>query len=238
MTDLDVLEPTLTAELAGAGDVAEACALTTARLRQAGLPLVSIYLLSGDLLRCLGVHGYGQLYDGIPPGVGVIGRAFATGTRQHVHVGADDASYRPAAGGVVEELALPLHADGFCVGVLNAESTRGFAPDVVAALAGAAELLSAALTALGGPPAENQAQRLVRYATSLSEATDLPDLAGRLLAAARTVSGLSTAALVSGRGALLLAADGTHAAQLRGLSAHGLAELLPWVSHGRAAGQR
>lgn len=187
------------------------------------------------------MHGYGQLYDGIPPGVGVIGRAFASGTRQHVQVGSPGAAYRPAAGGVVEELALPLHADGVCIGVLNAESTHGFGPGVIRALEGAAEVLSRALTALGGPPAENQAQRLVRYATSLSEAQDLPDLAARLLAAARTVSGLSTAALVSGRGAMLLAADGLRAERLRALKATELAELLPWVSHGassRSSGER
>lgn len=241
MTGLDVLPRALTAELAGAGDVETACALATARLQQAGLPLVSIYLLSGDLLRCLGVHGYGQLYDGIPPGVGVIGRAYATGTRQHVRVGVPGAAYRAAACGVIEELALPLHADGVCIGVLNAESTHPFEPGVVPALDGAAQVLSRALTALGGPPAENQAQRLVRYATSLSEAHDLPDLAARLLAAARTVSGLSTAALVSGRGALLLAADGVHAERLKALTTSELTELLPWVRHGassRSSGER
>lgn len=241
MTSLEALPRALARELAAAQDVDEACALTVVRLQHAGVRLVSVYLLSGDLLRCRGVRGYGQLYDGIPPGVGVIGQAFATGTRRHVRTPAPGNGYRRATADVVEELAVPLTAGGPCIGVLNVESTRPLGAAVVRLVDAAGAVLDQALTRLGGPPPESRAQQLVHWATSLSDAEDLPDLADRLLEAARAMSGLSDAALVSGRGPRVLAASGEGAEQLRALPEDEVAQLLPWVSHGassRSSGER
>jgi diguanylate cyclase (GGDEF)-like protein len=112
---------------------------------------------------------------------------------------------------------------------------------LVRALDATAEVLSEAMARLGGPPAENRAQQLVRHATVLSEAHDLPALAERLLEAARALSSLDSAALVSGQGPRLLAAAGPQAQPLRGLAGDELAQLLPWVSHGassRTSGER
>src|SRR5687767_14564293 len=84
-------------------------------LRAQGYPLASVYLAVGDRLRCMAVGAYGQLFDGIPPGIGAIGRAYATATRVQVRPGPDVEEYRAAADGVSEELALPLFVQGRCV---------------------------------------------------------------------------------------------------------------------------
>jgi hypothetical protein len=94
VTSLEALPRELATSLASARDVEAACEATTSCLQAAGVRLASIYLHSGGLLRCLGVRGYGQLFDGIPPGLGVIGTAFASGRRLHVRTGDDGEGYR------------------------------------------------------------------------------------------------------------------------------------------------
>lgn len=92
-------------------------------LAEGGHGLASVYLSSGDRLRCMAVSGYGQLFDGITPGAGVIGRAFEQGRVLRARTG-DSAEYRAAADGVADEIAVPLLHDGVCQGVLNVETRQ------------------------------------------------------------------------------------------------------------------
>lgn len=228
----DRLTTVLSDALRGVDDVDGACQATIDTLVACGFELASIYLERGDRLRCLGVHGYGQIFDGIPPGVGVIGTTFRTGRAAHVVLSRDTQTYRQAAGDVVEEVCLPVTVDGRCVGALNVESQTGFKPDAVPALTLVAEQLSAALERLGGPPPESRSQRLVRYATTLAAASTLTELAQTLLDASMTMSGMSSAALVVGGRPRVLAAAGQDADALSGLSVKDLELLHPWVDEG------
>jgi hypothetical protein len=64
--------------VASARDVREASALVVEHLARSGL-MPSVYLEQGGRLRCQAVRGYWQIYDGMPPSAGVIGRTFRTG---------------------------------------------------------------------------------------------------------------------------------------------------------------
>ena len=77
-------------------------------MRDAGHPLTSLYLEQGGRLRCYAVHGYGQLYDGILPGVGNIGVAFVEDRVVKTRDAPGDDGYLAAADGVQHELAVPI----------------------------------------------------------------------------------------------------------------------------------
>ena len=56
----------------------------------------SVYLEQGGRLRCQAVRGYWQIYDGMPPSAGIIGRTFRDGVATEVlrHLGASRTSFR------------------------------------------------------------------------------------------------------------------------------------------------
>jgi putative methionine-R-sulfoxide reductase with GAF domain len=109
------------------------CGEAVDALAEGGHGLASVYLSSGDRLRCMAVSGYGQLFDGITPGAGVIGRAFEQRRVLRARAG-DSAEYRAAADGVADEIAVPLLHDGVCQGVLDVEKRQAFAEQDVAAI--------------------------------------------------------------------------------------------------------
>lgn len=232
MPALETVLAELTAALEPARDVQGACQTTIDVLVGCGFALTSIYLERGDRLRCLGVRGYGQIYDGIPSGVGVIGATVASGRAAQVVTTDGQSEYRQAAGGVVEELCFPLTVDGRCIGALNVEGLTRLRPDAVPLLAAAAAVLSTQLERLGGLPPESRSQRLVRYATDLAAAGTLTELSQTLLEAAIAISGCSSACLVVGRWPRVLAARGESAELLSALSSRDLELLLPWVDTG------
>ena len=211
-------------------DAESLCQATVGALAAGGHVLASVYLARGDRLRCMAVSGYGQLYDGIPPGEGVIGQAFSLG--RTVYARADDArgGYRPAAEGVQEEISVALLHNGQCLGVLNVETTAAFSAETIAGLRQAGQLLAAAVGASGGAPAESTAQRLVRHATVLAGTDDLPSLAQALLAAALDLTGHDTACLLGPGGCL--AAAGPGAGALRDLPGDVVVAALRWVEQG------
>ena len=222
----------LVAELCLAPDVTAACATTARCLRDAGHPLTSLYLEQGGRLRCHAVHGYGQIFDGILPGVGNIGLAFIEDRIVEAGHVQDDDAYRAAAEGVQHEIALPLRVAGRCVGVLNVESRTTQAAGTRELLEAAAQALSRRLAELGGPPPESSSQQLVRHATELAAAPDLSGLAEVLLEAATDISALECGLLLLGSPPRAVAQRGPAAQQLAALPPAALEQVAAWVQAG------
>lgn len=225
------LHARLADDLDSSPDVAAACAFASQAVRDAGYPLTSLYLEQGGRLRCYGVHGYGQLYDGMHPGVGVIGRSFAQDAVIEVSA-EDDPDYWAAASDVVHEIAVPVRVGGRCVGVLNVEGTSRLAERTRPLLEQVADALGSRLHELGGPPPESRSQQLVRFATSLAAAEDLPELAEVLLQAATETSGYESGFLLLGSPPRVLARRCLTEADLDGLPDGALQEISLWVRNG------
>ncbi|MCW2621523.1 MAG: response regulator receiver modulated diguanylate phosphodiesterase, partial [Frankiales bacterium] len=94
--------------------------------------LPSVYLARGGRLRCVARSGQWLVLDGIESGMGLTGTAYARDEEVLVHDVTSDPRYRQAVPGVVSELAIPLHAGGRLVGVLNVDARRRLTDDDVA----------------------------------------------------------------------------------------------------------
>ena len=112
----------------------------------------SVYLEQGGRLRCQAVRGYWQIYDGMPPSAGIIGRTFRTGVTTEVF----DTS---RASGTSFPRSRPSWPSCACrcasaarvVGVLNAESPTLLGDDARRELERCADLLARRIEQLGGP---------------------------------------------------------------------------------------
>jgi diguanylate cyclase (GGDEF)-like protein len=157
--------------------------------------LPSVWIERGGRLRCVASTGEWPGRDGISPTAGVVGATFTSGVETVVPdmVSRDDAA---RGSGVVAEACLPVRSDGCVVGVLDVLLTRPLRAGDLERLRAAAAELGDALDALGGPPAESAAQRMLRHMTSLS-ALDEPDAISRAtLAAAIDLMELDSAVLL------------------------------------------
>ena len=224
-------EETSTRAVATAADATQACRAVADLLLQAGYSLPSVYLERGGRLRCLAVHGYRQLFDGIAPGVGVIGRTYTTGQATVVRDAGADGAYRQAVEAVVDEICVPVRGDGRTLGAINVEGVEPLPAGTLELLETLADALSARLAELGLPQ-ESAAQRLVRHATGLAEARTADELAQRSLAAAVDLGPLSSAAIVGDRPCRVLAARGPLAPALRELPPAALDAAVAWVEAG------
>jgi len=190
------LDEELRSALGAASSVPAAASAVVEHLLRAGLVLPSLYLERGGRLRCQAVRGYWQVFDGIPPDAGIIGRTFRTGQPTEIRGVVHSTSYLAAAPGVVDEVCVPIVAAGRVVGVLNVESTGGLRDDALAVTTAAAEGFADRLVALGGVPHESAAQRLARHAAVVGAAREPAQLWAAACAAAREVTGSSSAAIV------------------------------------------
>ncbi len=198
----------------------------------AGMRLVSVYLEDGDVLRCYALRGYRQFFDGIRPGVGVIGEVWRSGQPVELARAGDHPGYRGAASRVLSELCVPIRLGGRTVGAVNVESTGPLSRDDGAAVRRAAERLSGRLADAGGLPGSSPAQRLLGFATALAEADGPASVADALLSAAAVLSGHSSAVLLLGRPPRAFAATGPLAAVLSGLPGQVLETVDGWVLGG------
>src|SRR4051812_22890439 len=155
----------------------------------------SVWIERGGRLRCVASTGDWPARDGISPTAGVVGATFTSGVETVVpDVTARDDATRPA--GIVAQACLPVRSDGCVVGVLDVLLTRSLRAGDLEGFRAAATELGHRIDALGGPPAESPAQRMLRHMTSLS-ALDEPDAIARAaLAAALDITELDSAALV------------------------------------------
>ncbi len=156
----------------------------------------SVYLERGGRLRCEAVRTYPQVFDGIPPGTGIIGRAFATGREIIVHDPGTSNDYLQITAGIHAQVCVPLYVGPRCVGVVNAESQHALQRADIEAVRLAAFALEERLAELGGPPRETPAQRLLAHVSELAKAPKQEMLASLVLNAAVDVAGLDSAGLV------------------------------------------
>lgn len=195
----------------------------------------SVYLERGGRLRCLAARTYRQVFDGIPPGVGLIGRTFVAGEPSLVCDVTGSEAYLEITPGVVAEIAVPLVVSGRVVGVLNVESVEPLAEGDVATVRRCAEALEERLDELGGGLRETPAQRLLRHATTLTDTKARGRVEREVLEAATDVSGMDSALLLvvrpSGEVAVVDAV-GALAEQLRDVPEEALSTVAGFVAAG------
>jgi diguanylate cyclase (GGDEF)-like protein len=224
------------AAVASAPTAREACEVVVEHLARLGL-MPSAYLEHGGRLRCQAVRGYWQIYDGMPPTAGIIGRTFRTGTATIVDDISDHSDFLPSVPSVVAELCLPLAAGGRVFGVLNVESPTPVGDEQRSELERCAGLLARRIEELGDTPV-SPAQKLARSVARLAALEDAEDLVRETIAAARGLAAFESAmiALADGHGSLYVHhAEGSFAVAFADLDPADLAAIAGWVSHGTSS---
>jgi diguanylate cyclase (GGDEF)-like protein len=219
-------------DVSGTSDAHEISRRVSATLAADEDLLPSVYLARGGLLRCVARHGQWLVLDGIEPGMGLTGSAYARDEEVLVHDVLTDPRYRQAVPGVRSELAIPLHAAGRLVGVLNVDARRRLTTDDVFNIRRAAVTLEQRLSVVGvGEDQDSPSQRLGRTAPAIAMADTSRDLARATVRAALALGGFDTACLWSsdGSGCAVEHAMGIDArllARLEDESVEGLRELV------------
>jgi diguanylate cyclase (GGDEF)-like protein len=188
----------LTATLERCTTVAEAAEAVMAACVDVGLELPSLYLEGGNRLRCVAQRGYWQVFDGLPPGAGVLGTTYASGRLHVVRNARAHANFIHTIPDVVAEVCVPLVYDGRTVGVLSVESRTRMDDDDVARAEALAGVFAARLTALGGPEPDQPAERLARLVHELVCQDDTSRLAELALEGALSLTGMRGAAVFRG----------------------------------------
>lgn len=218
--------------LNAARDVGAAAEGILDALTENGYPLPSLYLERGGRLRCLGARGYWQIFDGIPPGSGVIGSTYGSGEARVIGDIASDPDYIAAVDDVVAEVCVPICAVGTPIGALNVESTTWLPDNALDTMTRVAELFARRVDELGGPPRESPAQRLARYGSRLAGVADRVEIEAIALDAALELSGMSSAIFVKHSVDGLLTAStcrGPLARAVERLTDRGLGAVASWV---------
>lgn len=173
----------------GAAEAAVEACLTN------GHALPSVYLERGGRLRCVAQRGYWQVFDGLAPGAGVLGRTYARGTTQVVNDPDAGEAFIRAVPTVVSEVAVPLMVAGQPAGVLSVESRSPLTDEDVSWVEALGVELSRRLQALGGRPHEEPAEMLARFTYELACLEDRNRVVAHTLSAALMVSGMRGACL-------------------------------------------
>jgi putative methionine-R-sulfoxide reductase with GAF domain len=189
------LQP-LAARIERATDMQTIADVVTGWLHEQHRLMPSIYVERGGVLRCLSRRGQWIVLDGLAPGVGITGRAFARDQEVWVPDVREDPFYRAAIPGVRSEFSVPLHVGGHRFGVLNVESFSELSLTAREDTREAARLLERRLDLLGPRHGRDSPLRaLNRWAPSLGSASSRGALAERAVQAAIDVSTLTSAAL-------------------------------------------
>jgi diguanylate cyclase (GGDEF)-like protein len=221
----------LRACLDGVGTVKGACAAVVQLLAAHPGLLPSIFLERGGRLRCQAVSGYWQVFDGIPPNAGVVGRTFASGKPAVIPNTSGLDGYLEAVPAVRSEVCVPIHLGERVIGALNVESERELSDTLVPALERCAMFLAEHIGQLGGIPEETRSERLARHAVALSGLVEREAILARVVEAASDVAEMQSVAigLAAPGGLHMAAAEGTHSAALRALTPEELREVSDWV---------
>jgi diguanylate cyclase (GGDEF)-like protein len=224
--------------LASAPTVRDAATVVVEHLARNGL-MPSVYLEQGGRLRCQASRGYWQVYDGMPPSAGVIGRTFRTGTATDVADTAEHPDFLASVPSVVAELCLPLRIGDRTVGVLNAESPTPPDGGLRWELERCADLLARRIEQLGGPETTVlPAQRLARAVARMAALEDPEDIVRETVASALELARFESAmvALDDGDGGLYVHhAHGPFAVIFSGLDARDLRAIAGWVDRGTSS---
>jgi diguanylate cyclase (GGDEF)-like protein len=200
--------------------------------------LAIIYLAQEGRLRCQAVRGAWQVFDGLTPRTGIVGRVYRTAKTAVVEDVGDAPDYLPAIPGVRAEICCPLFVAGRIVGVLDVESLTAIDASAVEEVERCAALLSARLEDVGAVGAASPAQRLARTAVRLSSTEDPEGVVREALAAALELSGFESGviALADGHGALYPhLAEGPFGVAFSQLASEELAWMASWVDEGTSS---
>ena len=221
-------------ELAGTSVVKKACEAAIDHLSRLGF-MPSVYLEQGGKLRCQGARGYWQVFDGMSPEAGVIGRVFRSGESTIIKDVADVKEYLSMVQSVKAEVALPLRVGSKVVGVLNVESPTPLGDAPVQEIRRAANLLGKRLSELGPLDGPTPGQRLARAAARAAAMVDVESIMRSAAIAALDVAGMESAAVVvrDDSGSLVVRhAAGPFAGTFRGLGVGELGAMSSWVEAG------
>jgi diguanylate cyclase (GGDEF)-like protein len=218
-------------------DVDAACEGLVDDLIEAGYELPSIYILTGDRLRCRAARGYFQVVDGFPTGTGVIGRVVASGLEKLITDVAATPEFIAAIPGLRSEACVPIVTAEGVVGAVNVESRSRLDDSSMPGLRHAAQVLARRIDEIGGRPAPSQAHVLGEVAVAMTQAAGSEEIERLCIRAAIALSGVRTAAVVSlsGRSPVVTAADGPLADSLRAWSPEELATMADWVGAGTSS---
>lgn len=226
----------LTAAVGDAATPADACDVVSRFLvRQGGL-LPSVYLARGGRLRCLSRRGQWLVLDGLEPGVGITGAAYADATEIIVPEVATDPRYRVAVPGVFSEMAVPLHVGGHAAGVLNVDTLAPLLPSQCETVRACGEILEARLTELERAGVRDSLQHdLSRVCSTVARAGSPEEVARIALEGAVELSGFDSgcvwrAAETSEETPHVCAMTGPGAEVLLGLTTNQVVELRDLVA--------
>lgn len=189
-------DATLAVELATAHTAAAACDVVGRYLGRNGGLLPSVYLARGGVLRCHSRRGQWLVMDGLRPGVGITGAAYATGTEILSRDVEADHRYLLAVPGVCAEVAVPMRVDGEVVGVLNVDAVTPLHEEHLQLVRDCAHRLEerlALLTAHGD--VGDVLHEVAALAPTLSLTGSPADVGHALLRAARELTGYDSGAL-------------------------------------------
>ncbi len=203
--------------------------------------LPSVYVMRAGRLRCLARRGQWQVLDGLPPGAGITGEAFAFGHEVLANDALAHPSYRPAIPDVQAEIALPLTVHEQVIGVLNVDSRSPLSPRDIDAVRSCAQALGERLELIGtGLDRTSALQELSWVARRTTGERELAPVAEQAVASAIRLSGLDTAALVLDEGApRVVAVTGSHSEVVSDLApgeARALFELIGGIASAHTSG--
>ena len=218
----------------GMVDPHDAADEVTAHLYENFAFLPSVYVERAGVLRFLSGRGQWQVLDGIEPGVGLTGSAFAACEPVLVQDVTSDPRYREAVPGVVAELAVPLTVNRHMVGVLNVDAPAFIDAEQVEAVLAAAGVLEQAFSRTGissyrGSPLSDFGWHAPRVAQSRT----VGELAQATVCAGVDIAHLQSAMLWTRSGGSLVprGTAGARANDIANLSAAELERLASLVSH-------
>lgn len=216
----------LVAHLGSLDTAADVASAVCEHVHALGL-LPSVYVERNGLLRCLAQRGYWQVMDGIPIGMGVVGRTFRSGEAQHIDTSTDE-EFIAAAPGLVAEVAIPISVDGVVRAVFSVEATRPIRPAEIHEVERISTELARAMQRVGVDDDVTALHALARANAELASAPDEATIAHAAVRMACTVSGTSSAMIAlpepDGR-TTVRAAAGPLARVLRRLGGQRMTEL-------------
>lgn len=176
----------LEAALAAATTQAQACDVVAAHIAAVGGLLPTVYLERGGVLRCQAGRGQWLVLDGLHPGVGITGQAYAEEREVVVDDVTTDPRYRAAAPGVRAEIAVPLRIDGRVVGVCNVDTVVPLSSAARALVRRCVAQLEDRLDRLSiGPDTSVALHELSRITPALMASDDVEALASATLTGVR-----------------------------------------------------
>ncbi len=222
----------LESRLNRAHTVKAACAAVIGHLAEDDALMPSVYLLRGGRLRCQAVTRYWQVFDGMPPGVGVIGTTYVNDRPTLVRDTGASKAYLEAMPAVRGEACVPVRLAGVAIGALNVESEHPLGQATVRILEHCAESLALRIEELGGLPAESRSERLGRHASRIAGLVHTEVIRAEVIRAALDLAEMESALLAEpdGDGGLRVsAAGGPQAPKLRELDRSLLTRVSDWV---------